>query len=178
VPTLRYQRLLPRYVLGGLAGLRNCEIIRAYPGDPVIEWTDVLWNKNLVMIRHEVAKQTRAKNRLRYPELEPAAKEWLQLVRKPIGPMLEISQSTFTILNRELRKALKFKIPENGLRNSYASYRLSIESPGTVAKAMGDTEETMKRWYTETLEPGDGHAWFGIHPKMDKKIVSMAAAGA
>jgi hypothetical protein len=44
-PTLRYQRLLPRYVLGGLAGLRNCEIIRAYPGDPVIEWPDVLWNK-------------------------------------------------------------------------------------------------------------------------------------
>jgi hypothetical protein len=149
-PTLRYQRLLPRYVLGGLAGLRNCEIIRAHAGDPVIEWTDVLWNKNLLVIRHEVAKQTRAKNRLRYPELEPVAKEWLQLVRKPTGPMLEISHSTFTILNRELTKALKLKIPKNGLRNSYASYRLSVESPGTVAKAMGDTEETMKRWYTET----------------------------
>jgi hypothetical protein len=40
---------------------------------------------------------------------------------------------------------------------------------------MGDTEETMKRWYTETLEPGDGHAWFGIRPKISKKIVSMIA---
>ena len=177
-PTLRYRRLLPRYVLGGLAGLRGCEIIRSYPDDPVIEWTDVLWNKNLVMIRHEVAKQTRAKNRLRYPELEPAAKEWLHLVRKPSGPILEISQSRFTILNRELLKALKLKIPKNGLRNSYASYRLSIHSAGAVAKAMGDTEETMKRWYTETLEPGDGHAWFGIHPKMDTKIIQRVAVPA
>jgi hypothetical protein len=68
------------------------------------------------------------------------------------------------------------KIPKNGLRNSYASYRQSIESPGTVSKAMGDTEETMKRWYTETLEPGDGHAWFGVGPEMNKKIVAMNVA--
>ena len=142
----------------------------------MIEWSDILWNKNLIMVRHEVAKQTKAQDRLRYPELEPAAKEWLQLVRKPSGPMLEVSQSRFTILNRELRKALKFKIPENGLRNSYASYRLSIDSPGSVAKAMGDTEATMKRWYTETLEPGDGHAWFSIRPTMDSKIIQMSEA--
>jgi hypothetical protein len=37
-----------RGLLGGLAGLRNCEIIRAYPGDPVIEWTDVLWDNHLI----------------------------------------------------------------------------------------------------------------------------------
>jgi hypothetical protein len=128
------------------------------------------------MVRHEVAKQTRAKNRLRYPEFEPAANEWLQLVRKPRGPILLISQSRFTTLNRELVKALKLRIPKNGLRNSYASYRLSVESPGTVSKAMGDTEETMKRWYTETLEPGDGHAWFGVGPEMNKKIVAMDVA--
>ena len=105
----------------------------------MIEWSDVLWNKNLVYVRHEVAKKTKAQDRRRYPDLMPVAKEWLQLVRKPRGPMLEISQSRFTILNRELVKALKLKIPENGLRNSYASYRLSIESPGTVSQAMGDT---------------------------------------
>ena len=136
----------------------------------------ILWNKNLIYVRHEVAKKTKAQDRRRYSDLEPVAKEWLQLVRKPKGPMLAISQSRFTILNRELVKALKLEIPENGLRNSYASYRLSIESPGTVSKAMGDTEETMKRWHTETLEPGDGHAWFGVGPEMNKKIVAMDVA--
>jgi hypothetical protein len=80
-PTLRYQRLLPRYVLGGLAGLRNCEIIRAYHGDPVIEWPDVLCNKNLVYVRHEVAKKTKAQDRRRYSDLEPVAKRMA-----PTGP--------------------------------------------------------------------------------------------
>jgi hypothetical protein len=177
-PTLRFQRLLPRYVLGGLAGMRSCEIIPSYPNDPVIEWSDILWNKNLIMVRHEVAKQTKAQDRLRYPELGPAAREWLQLVRKPKGPILDISLTRYTQLHRELRKALGVKLPKNGWRNSYASYRLSIESPGTVAKAMGDTEATMKRWYTETLEPGDGHAWFSIRPKMDNKIFQMSEAAA
>ncbi len=175
-PTLRFQRLLPRYVLGGMAGLRSCEIVPSYPNDPVIEWSDILWNKNLVMVRHEVAKQTKAQDRLRYVNLEPAAKEWLRLVAKPSGPMLDISLTRYTQLHRELRKALGLRLPKNGWRNSYASYRLSIESPGTVAKAMGDTEATMKRWYTETLEPGDGHAWFSIRPGMDNKIIPMSEA--
>jgi hypothetical protein len=159
-----------------MAGLRSCEIIPSYPNDPVIEWSDILWNKNLVMVRHEVAKQTKAQDRLRYVILEPAAKEWLRLVAKPSGPMLDISLTRYTQLHRELRKALGLRLPKNGWRNSYASYRLSIESPGTVAKAMGDTEATMKRWYTETLEPGDGHAWFSIRPGMDNKIIPMSEA--
>jgi hypothetical protein len=41
---------------------------------------------------------------------------------------------------------------------------------------MGDTETTMKRLYTETLEPGDGHAWFSIRPVMDNKIIQMSEA--
>ena len=43
VPTLRYQRLLPFYVLGGMAGLRRREMISSDPRDPVIEWTDIWW---------------------------------------------------------------------------------------------------------------------------------------
>jgi hypothetical protein len=37
-PTLRYQRLLPFYVLGGMAGLRRREMISSDPRDPLIEW--------------------------------------------------------------------------------------------------------------------------------------------
>ncbi len=174
-PTSRFQRLLPRYVLGGLAGIRDCEIIPTDPADPVIDWKDILWNKNLIMVRHEVAKETKAKNRLRYPPLEPSAKEWLKLVARSEGPILDMSLTRYTQLHGELRRALGLKLPKNGYRNSYASYRLSIESPGKVSQAMGDTEETMKRWYTETLEPGDGHAWFNIRPGMDNKIIQMVA---
>ncbi len=175
-PTLKYQELLPRYVLGGLAGMRNCEIIRAYSGDLVIEWQDIFWKKNLIYVRHEVAKETKAIDRKRYPVLEPAAKEWLQLVAKPSGPIVALSTDAFGDLDREMRKALGVKMPKNGCRNSYASYGQSIWSPGQVARSMGDLESTVKRWYVETLEPGDGHAWFGVRPTMGRKIIAMTTA--
>ena len=44
------------------------------------------------------------------------------MVAKPSGPIMEISQSTLQGLNGELRDTLKLEVPENGLRNSYASY--------------------------------------------------------
>jgi hypothetical protein len=174
-PTTRYQRLLPRYVLGGLAGMRNCEILRDNPAEHVIEWQDIFWGKDLIRVRHEVAKKTKAANRLRYVELTPAAKEWLALVQQPSGPMLALSASYFGILHRELKKALNVKVEDNALRNSYASYRQTIDSPGAVAKAMGDLESTIKKWYVETLEPGDGHAWFDVRPTMDRNVIPMVA---
>ena len=116
VPTLRYQRLLPFYVLGGMAGLRRRNSISSDPSDPVIEWTDIWWKRNLIEIREEVAKQTGAADHRRWPSLEPAAKEWLRMVAKPSGPIMEISQSTLQRLNGELLDTLKLEVPENGLR--------------------------------------------------------------
>ena len=130
VPTLRYQRLLPFYVLGGMAGLRRRELISSDPRDPVIEWTDIWWGKNLIEIRDEVAKQVGLTDHKRHPALEPAAKEWLQMVAKSSGRVVEISQSTLQRLNDELLDALRLEVPDNGLRNSYASYGLSFRTLG------------------------------------------------
>jgi hypothetical protein len=181
--TTRFIRLLPFYVLGGLAGLRRCELVSSDPSDPVIEWSDIYWSKNLVHVRDEVAKQTGATDRRRYPSLEPAAADWLRLVAKPSGPIITISQSTLQRLQDELFMALnhdakhKVRVPSNGLRNSYASYRQSFDSPGEVAKAMGDNESTVRRYYIKTIEPGTGHAWFGIRPDLQaRKIVPMETA--
>jgi hypothetical protein len=43
--TQNYKRLSPFLVLGGLQGLRTCEMIRERTKDPVIEWRDFLWKK-------------------------------------------------------------------------------------------------------------------------------------
>ena len=40
---------------------------------PVIEWRDFLWNKQLLVVRDEVPKQTRARDKLRYVLLELAS---------------------------------------------------------------------------------------------------------
>jgi hypothetical protein len=71
--TGKYKRLLPYSVLGGLQGLRTCEMVRERADYPVIEWRDFLWNRKLLVVRDEVAKQTRARDKLRYVPLEAAS---------------------------------------------------------------------------------------------------------
>jgi hypothetical protein len=99
------------------------------------------------------------------------------MAAKPSGPIVEISQSTLQRLNDELLDALKLAVPDNGLRNSYASYAQSFRQPGDVAKAMGDIESTVKRYYIQTLEPGTGHAWFAVRPGMEQKIIQITGTG-
>jgi hypothetical protein len=43
--SVKYQRLLPYFVLGGLQGLRTCEMVRERADYPVIEWRDFVWKK-------------------------------------------------------------------------------------------------------------------------------------
>jgi hypothetical protein len=130
----------------------------------------------LIEIREEVAKQTGAADHRRWPPLEPAAKEWLALVAKPSGRIMEISQSTLQRLNDELLDALKLEVPDNALRNSYTSYGLSFRSLGEIAKALGDDEATASRYYVKKLEPGTGQAWFGVRPGASHKIIPMVGS--
>jgi hypothetical protein len=173
-PTIRYIGLLAYFVLGGLAGMRRAELLRDRNSQSILEWTDILWDKNLISVRDKVAKQTRAPDRRRLIPFEPAAKEWLLLVKGDSGPVVNLWQSTHTKLCRELFGKLEFELPENGLRNSYASYAQSFRSAGDVAKACGDLESTIKRFYTQLLEPGTGKAWFDIRPSSSPKIISLA----
>ena len=175
-PTNKYLALLPYYVLGGLAGMRRAEMLRDRQSQQVIEWGDLNWAKDLIRVRNEVAKHTRAEDRRRWIPLEPAAREWLLMVAKPTGPIVDIYQSTHTKLSGELLKALDIDLPENGLRNSYASYAQTFRPLSDVAKACGDLEQTIKRFYTEALEPETGRAWFDVRPGLDAaKIVPISA---
>jgi hypothetical protein len=164
--TTKYQFLFPFFVLAGLAGLRTTELIRYKPGEPVLEWSHILWKKKLIYVPHEVAKETRARDRRRYPPLEPAAAELLEPVAGK-GAIMPCSPSHFNRSRQKLAAAMWIRLPENCLRNSYATYAQTFRSTGDVAKAMGDKEETVKRYYIETLEPNAGKTWF--KPKVKSK---------
>lgn len=157
--TTKFQFLLPYFVLAGMAGIRTCELIRYKPSEPVLQWADILWNKSLIFIRHEIAKETRARDRKRYIPLEEKAAKILRPLAGS-GAVMPYSPSHFNRSRRKLAAAMRFKFPDNCLRNSYATYALTFRSLGDVAKAMGDAEATVKRYYIETLEPDVGHEWF------------------
>jgi site-specific recombinase XerD len=50
--------LIPFLAMAGFAGLRRSELVREYAEDQVLRWEDINWQKQLITVRHEVAKQT------------------------------------------------------------------------------------------------------------------------
>lgn len=160
--TKKLAGLVPYFVLGGLAGMRRCELVAAYSGDPVIDWSDILWDENLIHVRDEVAKQTKGKDRQRYIPIEPAARAILEPLKKSKGAIIPINHSSFYKLGKARRDLMKLTLPDNCLRNSYATYAQTFRPTSDVAKAMGDQESTVKRFYTLTLKPESGRAWFNV----------------
>ena len=131
--TQKYKRLLAYFVLGGLQGLQRCEMIRERAKDPVIEWRDFLWKKRLIVVRAEVAKQTRARDKLRYVPLEPTTIELL----KPLattGEVIPVVDSSFYRMRQNLCKEMRVRWPENCLRNSYATYAQTFRSSGDAMR--------------------------------------------
>jgi integrase len=53
--------LIPFLAMAGFAGLRRSELVREYAKDEVLRWEDINWQKQLITVRHEVAKQTSRK---------------------------------------------------------------------------------------------------------------------
>ena len=53
--------LIPFVAMAGFAGVRRSELVREYAEDQVLEWEDVDWQKQLITVRQEVAKQTSRK---------------------------------------------------------------------------------------------------------------------
>lgn len=164
---------LPAFVLGGMVGLRTCEYVKIYGAEQTVQWEDVNWNRKWIMVRHGVAKKTRRDSDLRYPLLCDAAIAWLKPMAKPIGPIVELTDSIYREYRRQLCARLGIHIPTNGLRNSFASYGQSFRTLGEVAKDMGDLEETARKHYMQTLEPESGRAWFDIRPDAPAKILQM-----
>jgi hypothetical protein len=164
-----FSRILPVFVLGGLAGLRTSEMLKIYVSDQVVQWEDINWEENHIHIRKEVAKKTKRKNNERWIPLEPAVVAWLKLAIKPSGPVVDLAESAFREYRRQLLARLKISFPINALRNSYASYAYTFRSCGDVAKAMGDLDETIERNYlNKSLKPNLGKAWFNIRPDANK----------
>jgi hypothetical protein len=162
--TQQYKELLAFFVLGGLQGLRTCEMIRERAKDPVIEWRDFLWKKKLIVVRDEVAKQTRARHKLRSVPLEAVTIKLLKPLARA-GAVIPVADSTFYRMRQKLCKEMRVRWQENCLRNSYATYAQTYRSSGDVARAMGDSESTVKRFYVRTLEPGVGKEWFNLPDK-------------
>ena len=142
------------------------ELVREYAEDQVLKWEDVDWQKHLITIRHEVAKQTSRKmgNR-RFIPMEAALLHWLRPYRKKEGLLIPLVDSAVRRRMKKLCRHSKANPRNNALRHSYASYwlaRSSKEGLGELSKRMGNSETVCKRHYLETLTREEGKSWFAL----------------
>jgi integrase len=158
--------LIPFLAMAGFAGVRRSELVREYAEDQVLKWEDVDWQKHLITVRHEVAKQTSRKmgNR-RFIPMEAALLHWLRPYRKTEGLLIPLVDSAVRRRMKKLCLHSKVNPPNNALRHSYASYwlaRSSKEGLGELSKRMGNSEAVCKRHYLETLTREEGKSWFAL----------------
>jgi integrase len=152
------------------AGVRTAEIFR-------LEWKDVDRRGGFLIV---AAEKSKTASRRLVPIL-PALAAWLDTCPVTDGRILSFSHPT--AFNRSMARALKrAKIDrvDNGLRHSFASYRLAaVKSADQVALEMGNSPRKLFSNYRELVTEAEAEKWFAVRPAAGStNIIPMSAAAA
>ena len=158
--------VLPMLAIGAFAGLRDAEIKR-------LDWHEV----DLVR-RHIEVKAAKAKSaQRRIVAMQPNLVAWL----RPYGNMKGrlVPEGSRGKVDRVCEAAGLTRWPKNGLRHSFASYRLAaIHDAPRVASELGHTSPQMLySTYRELVLPEEAERYWKIAPAAEaKNLVPFATA--
>jgi integrase len=155
--------LVPFLALGAFTGLRHAELSR-------LEWEDVRFEQGFVEVKARKAKTAQR----RLVPIQPNLQAWLAPYHDKTGkvcPWVRVERKTL-----ELAKAVGIRWPKNGLRHSYATFRLAqCQDAAKVALEMGNTPNMVFRHYRELVTPKEAAVWWSIVPKLAANVVPMSA---
>jgi integrase len=157
---------LPFVAIGAFAGLRSAEIER-------IEWRDVDLSGGFITVASGNAKTRRRR-------LMPIAANlaaWLKDYTNHSGKVWKGTPNNLQDARAACVKASGIAWRDNGLRHSFASYRLAqIQNAAQVALEMGNSADVVFKHYREIVKPSDAKAWFAVAPEMPSNVTALAAA--
>jgi len=138
--------------LGAFSGLRTAELQR-------LEWQDI--NLKQGHIEVNAAKAKTAQRRL--VPIQSNLKAWLKLAATSPGLVFQLK--TINHIVADFAREQKIAWPKNGLRHSYASYRLAdcLDAP-QLALEMGNSPQVIFRNYRELVTPKQAKKWWEIRP--------------
>lgn len=149
-------RWRPFLALGAFAGLRTSEIHR-------LDWEDIKFERDHIRIEAAKAKTASRRN----IPLLPALRAILEPFRQesgPASPRFSSDRAMLRVLSAAIVKTGVERV-NNGLRHSYASYRLAIaKSVDQVALEMGNSPTKVFQNYRELVDEKDAERWFSIMP--------------
>ena len=159
-------KFLPLVALGAFAGLRTAEIHR-------LDWHDIdLHSGHIVVGKHKAKTGQR-----RIVPVLPALRAWLMPLGIKTGPVIPRYSGDAPLLRafRQALEPLKVKLVYNGLRHSYATYRLAqVQSADQVALEMGNSPRKLFQNYRELATKRQAESWFAVMPAVSERIVALS----
>lgn len=153
--------------LSGLAFFRTRELVRQLKDEPVLEWRDILLDRELIHVREEVGKHTKRSSNERFVPLHPMLKRLFtfasgtEATRE--GRVVDVSMVVFRRRLSEVFKNARVEFIDNGLRKSAISYWLAAHPEFGVAQVSqwaGNSESSCRQHYLRILTQADGQKWF------------------
>jgi integrase len=150
--------------LAAFTGIRSAELLR-------LDWKDINFTSGHIEVSAAKSK-TRAR---RLVPIQPNLMQWLRPYSKATGKIFKSRQ--VVDLATSFAKAQGIEWPQNVLRHSYATYRLSImPDAARVSLEMGNSPQKLFNNYRELDRENHAPAWFAIAPKRSRKVVAFTAA--
>jgi integrase len=165
--TTRASDVLPMLVIGAFAGLRDAEIKR-------LDWSEVDQKRGYIEVKARKAKSARR----RIVEMQPNLREWSRPYTGVTGAVVPPNwRKKLDAVRKDSRLA---RWPQNGLRHSFASYRIAaIHDAPRVASELGHASPQMLySTYRELVLPTEAERYWKIVPKEETANVVAFSASA
>jgi integrase len=158
--------IVPMLAIGAFAGLREAEIQR-------LDWHEIDLARGHIEVKAAKAKSARR----RIVPIQPNLAGWLRPYAGRSGQV--VPPGSRRKLDRVRKESGLARWPQNGLRHSFASYRLAaIHDAPRVAAELGHTSPQMLySTYRELVLPEEAEKYWKISPAVEAgKVVTFAGA--
>jgi integrase len=158
--TTRAPEVVPMLAIGAFAGVREAEIKR-------LNWSEVDQKRGHIEIKSSKAKSARR----RIIEMQPNLREWLRPYAELTGSVVPVNPRKKLDLVRKAAGLARW--PQNGLRHSFASYRLAATHDAPrVASELGHTSPQMLySTYREVVLPEEAELYWKLVPEVKAENV-------
>ena len=156
--------VVPMLIVAAFAGLRDAEIKR-------LDWNEIDLERGFIEVKPSKAKSARR----RLIRIQPNLATWLTPYASMSGAV--VPGNARTKIDRVCDSAGLQHWPLNGLRHSFASYRLAATNDAaTVAAELGNTSTKMLySTYREVVRPEEAERYWKIGPSATDNVISFAA---
>jgi integrase len=154
--------VVPMVAIGAFAGLRDAEIKR-------LDWSEVDVARGHIEVKAAKAKSARR----RIVPLQPNLAAWLRPYSWMSGHL--VPKGNRAKLSRIRKAAGLARWPNNGLRHSFASYRLALihDAPRVSAELGHTSPQMLYSVYRELVMPADAERYWKIEPAVPERVVAF-----